>query len=391
MMPAHVNRQRIERPLGRKARQASYLARAPIKNSLGARDLSLRNPGTAGPCWEISRHLRQPTFLRTKVRVPFARATITLKRYQPSRLASALALAEDHSSRSRWRARGAGGTPALRSSLRPGRISVTSGSGSTPVLSSGAGCAALEDGGLAPLGPRGSGFTLVELLTVIAIVAVLASLLMTGIASAKRKSRAVVSTFNLRQISLALNMYMDDFGKRPPAVDELVTAKYLTEPRNLLCPEDKTRDWGRLVESGVIVFDAKTGLPFAWGPPATLKSPVSYSYLLHPLSWDETTWNRLMQESSSAGVAACQLHGLGKQDIPDVHSFEGLLLRAQRDGAVVRRQLFWNAPFLLDGPAAAGAANNVEVHFRDPYAFQIFLDDPAEWAQFQIRSWIPQP
>ena len=60
-----------------------------------------------------------------------------------------------------------------------------------------------------------SAFSLVELLTVIAIVAVLASLFMTGIVSAKKKSRAVVSTFNLRQISLALNMYLDDFGKRP--------------------------------------------------------------------------------------------------------------------------------------------------------------------------------
>src|SRR5439155_23685272 len=131
-------------------------------------------------------------------------------------------------------------------------------------------CVAHGDKGLAHVCPRGSAFTLVELLTVIAIVAVLASLLMTGIASAKRKSRAVVSTFNLRQIGLALNMYMDDFGKRPPAVDELVTAKYLTEPRNLLCPEDKTRDWGRLVESSVIVSDGRTGLPFALGPLVTV-------------------------------------------------------------------------------------------------------------------------
>ena len=92
-------------------------------------------------------------------------------------------------------------------------------------------------------------------------------LLLTGIASAKRKSRAVVSTFNLRQISLALNMYLDDFGKRPPTVGELTTAGYLTESRSLLCPEDKTRDWGRLVESGAIASDARTGLPVAVGPP----------------------------------------------------------------------------------------------------------------------------
>jgi len=222
---------------------------------------------------------------------------------------------------------------------------------------------------------------LVELLTVIAIVAVLASLLMTGIASAKRKSRAVVSTFNLRQISLALNMYMDDFGKRPPAVDELVRAKYLTEPRTLLCPEDKTKDWGRLVASDVIAFDARTGLPVATGPPTLLTNSVSYSYLLHPLSWEETTWTRLMQEGGSAGLAACQLHGLGKQEIPDVRSFEGLLLRAQRDGAVVRRQLFWNAPLALDIPASGAAAVDAGPRWRDPYAFQVYLDAIPDWLQ----------
>src|SRR5205809_4996368 len=47
----------------------------------GARDLSRRNAGTADPRWRISRPLRYPTFLRTEVRAPFARAGTTLNRY----------------------------------------------------------------------------------------------------------------------------------------------------------------------------------------------------------------------------------------------------------------------------------------------------------------------
>jgi len=219
------------------------------------------------------------------------------------------------------------------------------------------------------------------LLTVIAIIAMLATLLMTAIASAKKKSRTVVSTFNLRQISLALNMYLDDFGKRPPGIDELVSSGFLTEPRSLLCPEDKTGDWGRLVQAGgSIIVTAPSATP----GPASLATPVKYSYLLHPLSWDEATWNRLMQVAGSAGVAACQLHGLGKQDVPDVHSFAGLLLRAQRDGAVVRRQLFWDRSLVYRGqtedfflaPNAVGGLG-----LLDQSWLQLYLDDPATWLQ----------
>src|SRR5882724_7397506 len=86
--------------------------------------------------------------------------------------------------------------------------------------------------------PCPSAFTLIELLTVIAIIAVLASLLMTSVVSAKKKSRAAVCTFNLHQIGLALNMYLDDEGKHP-SVDLLATSKYLPSGQSWLCPEDR--------------------------------------------------------------------------------------------------------------------------------------------------------
>jgi hypothetical protein len=188
---------------------------------------------------------------------------------------------------------------------------------------------------------------------------------------------------NLHQISLAMDMYLDDFGRRPPSVDDLVSGKYLPAPRSLLCPEDKTGNWGRLVQTGNLSF---TGV-LVGGTPGALNEPVKYSYLLHPLSWDDETWDRLMQAGGSAGVAACQLHGLGKQDVPDVQSFSGLLLRAQKDGAVVRRRVFWTSEALPIGPPPNGT---VATSFGSPggtavlsaqYPMQIYLDDPARWFQ----------
>src|SRR6266566_1662656 len=62
-------------------RDAGYVLRSRTKNGPGARDLSRRNAGTADSHRVISRPLRQPTFLRTKVRAPFARAATTPNRY----------------------------------------------------------------------------------------------------------------------------------------------------------------------------------------------------------------------------------------------------------------------------------------------------------------------
>jgi len=115
---------------------------------------------------------------------------------------------------------------------------------------------------------RSKGFTLIELLVVIAIIAILAAILFPVFAQAREKARAITCTSNLKQITLGVSMYIQDYDEAfPPNQQPLTTGcqwsstaanpylrwAYLVNPyvknrQVWRCPSAK-QEWGVLVPS----------------------------------------------------------------------------------------------------------------------------------------------
>ena len=133
---------------------------------------------------------------------------------------------------------------------------------------------------------RGQGFTLLEVLVVIGIIAVLLAILLPGLSSARESARRTVCVAHLKHIGVGLVAYGADHRERAPSI---MAPMGTTAPRTLISRTGRYTNLGLLLEDGgvedPVVFRCPSQKQFAFNsnldlfPAATIGA--SYAYAVH--------------------------------------------------------------------------------------------------------------
>jgi prepilin-type N-terminal cleavage/methylation domain-containing protein/prepilin-type processing-associated H-X9-DG protein len=148
---------------------------------------------------------------------------------------------------------------------------------------------------------RRRGFTLVELLVVIGIIAVLLGILLPTLAKARERSQKTVCLANLHSLGQCMIMYSDDYRGRLPNTNPPNTAadyastnyvlvelntRYVKSPRVFHCPADKDPEQTLITSGDYVLNSARTSYDFysIWWVPEN--GPKLVRIHEAPLAWD---------------------------------------------------------------------------------------------------------
>jgi len=153
-------------------------------------------------------------------------------------------------------------------------------------------------------------FTLIELLVVIAIIGILAAMLLPALARAKESGKSIACNNNLRQLGMAMQMYVgDNQGTLPP---HIISSRW---------PDKFFENYGKNVK--VLLCPSEiTNAPLTIGPSNNVADGVPRSYFIN--GWNDYFKNHLDDADFNLYMSGNYQNGLKESQI--IHPSDTIVL-----------------------------------------------------------------
>ncbi|HZV02291.1 MAG TPA: prepilin-type N-terminal cleavage/methylation domain-containing protein [Planctomycetota bacterium] len=161
---------------------------------------------------------------------------------------------------------------------------------------------------------RFHGFTLLELLIVVAIICVLATLILGGLSAARRRTQVAVARNNIAAIKAALQMYETDVGRYP------CNPTHTTASGSALFNNDITFVWAALHNRRAVYYGGGPNSPYLdWKPEQV--GQVNYTTIMQPQYGTNQDPN---QSGLTIQFINTQANGGGGQNL-DSNAYDGVM------------------------------------------------------------------
>jgi general secretion pathway protein G len=147
------------------------------------------------------------------------------------------------------------------------------------------------------------GFTLVEILVVLAIISVLSSVVMVSVGSARTNAKIKTETATVAQFELYLKLYREQTNNYPPGVDNCSACNYSASSPATIARWKTVADSLTPLFTTRPIYEDEWGNPYAYDNNFRVPNTSYYTYLCSagPNGVDDSGIHPLTTPSPSAG------------------------------------------------------------------------------------------